>query len=53
VKNHLLKHARIYMSFQSFPAVEPFAALALLKPVPFDALLMLLKNLCEIDAEIP
>ena len=35
------------------PTVEPFVALGLLNLMPFDALLMLCKNLIKFDAQLP
>ena len=43
------RQCRIKRTVTKFRAVEPFAALGLLKPIPFDALLMLFKNLCKFN----
>ena len=48
----VLETIHIKMTVQIVPTVEPFVALGLLNLMPFDALLMLLKNLGEIDAAI-
>ena len=43
----------IKRTVQIVPTVEPFVALGLLNLMPFDALLMLCKNLIKFDAQLP
>ena len=48
------RSCQIKNTVQIVPTVEPFVALGLLNLMPFDALLMLLKNLlCKTDAQLP
>jgi len=47
------RQCHIKRTVQIVPTVEAFVALGLLNLMPFDALLMLLKNLCKIDAQLP
>ena len=44
---------KLKKTVQIVPPVEPFVALGLLNLMPFDALLMLLKNLIKFDAQLP
>ena len=53
IGTRLWRSCQIEKTVQIVPTVEPFVALTLSSPVPFDALLMLLKNLCGIDAQLP
>ena len=48
------RQCHIKRTVQIVPTVEPFVALGLLNLMPFDALLMLSKNLpCKADAQLP
>ena len=47
------RSCHIKRTIQIVPTVEPFVALGLLNLMPFDALLMLLKNLIKFDAQLP
>ena len=53
IGTRLWRSCHIKRTLQIIPTVEPFVALGLLKLMPFDALLMLLKILCKIDAQLP
>jgi len=44
---------KLKKTVQIVPTVEPFIALGLLNLMPFDALLMLCKNLIKFDAQLP
>jgi len=48
------RSCQIKKTVQIIPTAPPFVLLALLNLMPFDALLMLLKNLpCKADAQLP
>ena len=53
IGTRLWRQCHIKKTVQIVPTAPPFVALGLLNLMPFDALLMLLKNLCKFDAQLP
>ena len=53
IGTRLWRSCQIKRTVQIVPTVEPFVALGLLNLMPFDALLMLCKNLIKFDAQLP
>ena len=47
------RQCQVERTVQSVPTVEAFVALGLLNLMPFDALLMLCKNLIKFDTQLP
>ena len=47
------RSCQIKKTVQFVPTAPPFVLLALLNLMPFDALLMLSKNLCKFDSQLP